>query len=92
MIRGNNDAKISHPGPGDGLYVNYLALDSVTVEYFGKASHAGAAPWEGINAVDAMMQAWDNISMLRQQTLTTNRVHGVITNGGKSVCVSLYIP
>ncbi|KAI7882986.1 hypothetical protein K492DRAFT_205689 [Lichtheimia hyalospora FSU 10163] len=80
-------AMMIHPGPGDGLYVNYLALDSLTVEYFGKASHAGASPWEGINAVDAMMQAWDNISMLRQQTLTTNRIHGVITNGGKSANV-----
>ncbi|CDH51189.1 aminoacylase 1-like protein 2 [Lichtheimia corymbifera JMRC:FSU:9682] len=80
-------AMMIHPGPGDGLYVNYLALDSVTVEYFGKASHAGQAPWDGINAVDAMMQAWDNVSMLRQQTLTTNRIHGIITNGGKSANV-----
>lgn len=64
-----------------------LAIDTVTVEYFGRAAHAGATPWEGINAVDAMMQAWDNISMLRQQTLTTNRIHGIITDGGKSVSV-----
>lgn len=67
-----------------------LAIDTVTVEYFGRAAHAGATPWEGINAVDAMMQAWDNISMLRQQTLTTNRIHGIITDGGKSVSVHAF--
>lgn len=50
-----------------------LALDSLDVEFFGKASHAGMAPWEGINALDALMQAFDNIGMLRQQTLPTNR-------------------
>lgn len=50
-----------------------LARDEMKVEFFGKASHAGAAPWEGINAVDALMQGWDNMSMLRQQTLPTNR-------------------
>lgn len=57
----------------DGVYAHSLALHSFTVEYFGRAAHAGATPWEGINAVDALMQAWDNISMLRQQTLPTNR-------------------
>ncbi|CDS10946.1 hypothetical protein LRAMOSA03211 [Lichtheimia ramosa] len=80
-------AMMIHPGPGDGLYMKCLAIDTVTVEYFGRAAHAGATPWEGINAVDAMMQAWDNISMLRQQTLTTNRIHGIITDGGKSANV-----
>ena len=50
-----------------------LARDEMKVEFFGKAAHAGAAPWEGINAVDAIMQGWDNMSMLRQQTQPTNR-------------------
>jgi metal-dependent amidase/aminoacylase/carboxypeptidase family protein len=50
-----------------------LALDSCHIEFFGKASHAGQAPWMGINALDAIMQAFDNVAMLRQQTLPTNR-------------------
>ena len=50
-----------------------LALDSVQIEFFGRAAHAGMAPWEGINALDAMMQGLNNMAMLRQQTLTTNR-------------------
>ena len=62
-----------HPAPASGVYVKCLALDSCTVEYFGRQSHAGAAPWDGINAVDALMQGFDNIAMMRQQTLTSNR-------------------
>lgn len=66
-------AMMLHPGPASGCFSNYLALDSVTVEYFGRQSHAGASPWDGINAVDALMQGFDNIGMMRQQTLPTNR-------------------
>jgi metal-dependent amidase/aminoacylase/carboxypeptidase family protein len=50
-----------------------LALDSLDVEYFGKSSHAGMAPWNGINAVDALMQGFDNVGLLRQQLLPTDR-------------------
>ena len=63
-----------HPYPYDVNYCNMLALDIAIIEFFGKASHAGMKPWEGINALDAFMQGWNNMSMLRQQTLTTNRL------------------
>lgn len=79
-----------HPGPGDGLYVQCLALDSFTVEFFGRQSHAGASPWEGVNALDALMQGFDNVAMLRQQTLTSNRYSN--EQGGESigvVCLNL---
>ncbi|KAI7864591.1 hypothetical protein BDF14DRAFT_1731888 [Spinellus fusiger] len=76
-----------HPFSRDGMYLGYFALDKLTVEFFGRASHAGMAPWDGINAVDAIMQGWDNLSMLRQQMLPTNRIHGIITEGGKSANV-----
>ncbi|RIB25140.1 hypothetical protein C2G38_2013116 [Gigaspora rosea] len=42
------------------------------------------APWEGINALDAIVLAYNNIGLLRQQNLPTNRVHGIITNGGSA--------
>lgn len=55
-----------------------LALDQLDVEFFGKASHAGMAPWQGVNALDALMQGWNNMSMLRQQTLPTNRYTSIL--------------
>ncbi|ORX48863.1 hypothetical protein DM01DRAFT_1326141 [Hesseltinella vesiculosa] len=80
-------AMMLHPFALDGLYARMLALDTLVVEFFGRASHAGMAPWNGVNAVDAIMQGFDNLAMLRQQLLTSNRVHGIITNGGKAANV-----
>ncbi|EEC10274.1 conserved hypothetical protein, partial [Ixodes scapularis] len=43
------------------------ALGQLLVTYDGKPAHAGGAPWDGINALDAAMGAYVNVSMLRQQ-------------------------
>ncbi|KAJ5151959.1 hypothetical protein N7492_010254 [Penicillium capsulatum] len=61
----------------------FLANDKVAATFIGKPAHAAAAPWEGINALDAVVSAYVNISMLRQQILPSQRVHGVIKNGGE---------
>ena len=37
------------------------------MKYNGKASHAAAFPWEGVNALDAAVMAYQNISVLKQQ-------------------------
>jgi len=60
----------------------FLANDKVKVTFIGKPAHAAAAPWEGINALDAVVSAYVNISVLRQQILPSQRIHGVITQGG----------
>ncbi|CAJ0747646.1 351_t:CDS:10, partial [Entrophospora sp. SA101] len=57
-----------HPGTIDAAFANFLALRAVSVEYFGKNAHAS-----GINALDALISAYNNISLLRQQILPTNR-------------------
>ena len=54
----------------------------VDITYKGKASHAAAFPWEGINALDAAVMTYQSVSVLRQQMKPSWRVHGVITNGG----------
>jgi len=40
---------MSHPGRGDSVYSTILSVGGCKVEYFGKASHASASPWEGKN-------------------------------------------
>ena len=59
--------------PFDGCFCQFLAIESCEVEYFGKPAHAAGLPWEGINALDAMVLAYNNIGLLRQQILPTNR-------------------
>jgi metal-dependent amidase/aminoacylase/carboxypeptidase family protein len=41
------------------------------------------APWQGINALDAVVQAYNGISALRQQIKPYERIYGVISDGGK---------
>ncbi|KAF9391937.1 hypothetical protein BGX21_011119 [Mortierella sp. AD011] len=73
-----------HGANTDVVYTNFLALDTVEVEFFGKASHASASPWEGINALDAAVLTYTNIGLMRQQMRPDQRVHGIIKDGGKA--------
>lgn len=43
-----------------------------------KSAHAGDAPWEGTNALDAAFLAYSSVAVLRQQIKPDHRVHGVI--------------
>ena len=52
------------------------AIFSCIVKYHGKASHAAAYPWEGVNALDAAVLAYNSLSMLRQQLKPDWRLHG----------------
>ncbi|EEU39634.1 uncharacterized protein NECHADRAFT_82013 [Fusarium vanettenii 77-13-4] len=52
------------------------------VEFRGHAAHAGGEPWNGVNALDAAVAAYSNVSLLRQQIHPDERIHGVIEDGG----------
>ena len=84
-------AMMLHPTGGSSAFVGGagarwlpIAVQSLIVEYHGKNAHAGVSPWEGVNALDAMVMAYTSIGLLRQQLPTTARVHGIITEGGKA--------
>ncbi|KAH8587412.1 hypothetical protein B0O99DRAFT_601664 [Bisporella sp. PMI_857] len=51
--------------------------------FTGKPAHAAASPQDGINALDAAVLAYNGISMLRQQILPAQRIHGIILEGGE---------
>ncbi len=59
-----------------------LGIVRVGFEFTGKAAHASADPWQGVNALDAVIQTFNNVSMLRQQVRPDARMHGIVTNGG----------
>jgi amidohydrolase len=64
------------------LHQDLLGIVRVGFEFRGKAAHASADPWEGVNALDAVIQTFNNVSMLRQQMRPDARVHGIVTHGG----------
>eukprot|EP01050_Picozoa_sp_SAG11_P004303 SAG11_NODE_272_length_11319_cov_9.730481_1_plen_483_part_00 len=75
-------AMMVHPGPGYTLYSGGNAMESVVLTYKGVNSHAAGAPWDGVNALNAVIQAFNNVDAMRQQMKPSWRVHGVIHEGG----------
>jgi amidohydrolase len=77
-------AMMVHPWPTDRLEATCLAVAHFDVEFTGRTAHASAAPWQGVNAGDAMVIAQVALGLLRQQLPPGDQVHGVVTNGGEA--------
>ena len=71
-----------HPFPITLVRPIVTAFHTLKVSYTGKAAHAAAYPWEGVNALDAAVLAYSSIGVLRQQMKPTWRVHSIISNDG----------
>jgi len=73
----------------NALFLNGSSLGFVakTVNFIGKAAHAGGAPHEGINALNAAMASMMCIHAQRETFRDEDkiRVHPIITNGGELV-------
>ena len=77
-------AMMIHPGTRDIVASPALACLSLEVEFFGRAAHAAAYPDEGINALEALILAFNNVNSLRQHVRERSRIHGIITKGGEA--------
>lgn len=75
-------ALLVHPGSRNAPLTGALACLTLQVEFFGKEAHAAAKPEEGINALEAMILAFNSINSLRQHMKDSSRIHGIITHGG----------
>ncbi|KAF1916697.1 hypothetical protein BDU57DRAFT_516940 [Ampelomyces quisqualis] len=81
--KGVDISLISHPSIiNNSPRVRTTAFTRLDVEYFGKAAHAANAPWKGINALDALIIAYNAVSTLRQQTMPSDVIGMNITHGG----------
>ncbi|MFU8796620.1 MAG: M20 family metallopeptidase [Dehalococcoidia bacterium] len=75
-------AMIVHPNSLNIVTMDALACSTLDVEFFGRPAHAAGQPHKGINALEAMIQAFTSINSLRQHIRTDARVHGIIIDGG----------
>ena len=75
-------AMMVHPWPTERLDATCLAVDHFDVIYEGKEAHASAAPWEGVNALDALTIAQVAVGLLRQQLRPGDQVHSMVLEGG----------
>ena len=98
LFRDCSFALMAHPYYAYERSGSSMAMDALRFEYRGRSAHAAANPEEGINALDAVIQLFNSINALRQQTASDARIHGVITNGGKApnvipdyACADFYV-
>jgi amidohydrolase len=84
---GVHAAMMVHPWPTERLTGSCLAVAHFDVRYTGREAHASAAPWEGVNAQDALTVAQVAIGLLRQQLPPGDQVHGVVTHSSAAANV-----
>ena len=77
-------AMMVHPSVLNMAIYRTLACLPLEVEFFGKAVHAAIHPAEGVNALEAIILAFNSINSLRQHIKEQARIHGIITNGGEA--------
>lgn len=75
-------AMMVHPSVADVGWAPHIATTRIEVAMHGKAAHAATSPWDGINALDAVVSAYTSVAALRQHMKPGEKVHGIITNGG----------
>ena len=75
-------ALMVHPADADLAAMDVIAVQEVVATYRGEAAHAAAFPHRGRNALDACVLGYMNVAALRQHIRPTERIHGVITDGG----------
>jgi amidohydrolase len=75
-------AMMVHTWPTDWTVPVCLAVSHFDVVFTGRSAHASAAPWEGINAADAMVVSQVALGLLRQQLRHGDQVHGVVLDSG----------
>ncbi|MFI5751769.1 M20 family metallopeptidase [Streptomyces sp. NPDC051644] len=77
-------AMMVHADASDRVGSSSLAIGGWEIAYTGRAAHAAAAPWDGVNALDALTVAQTSIGLLRQQLPRDCMVHGIVTEGGSA--------
>ncbi len=87
VFDGVDAAMIVHPGARNVATTETLACIELDVQFFGKAAHAAAYPERGVNALEAMILAFNAVNSLRQHIKDRARIHGIITHGGEAANV-----
>ena len=80
-------AVMVHPADHDLPTMSAIAIQRLDVTYTGRASHAAAAPWNGVNALDAAVLGYVNVAALRQHIRPDERIHGIFTEAGEQANV-----
>lgn len=82
LFDGLDAALLYHPCDRDHVELHPLASEDVDIVFHGLQAHAALAPWEGRNALDALILLFSSVGLWRQQLRPDTRIHGIIREGG----------
>ena len=88
VFEGVDAAMMIHGFDRTLLHQDLLGVVRVTFEWAGRAAHASVDPWEGTNALDACVETFNAVAMLRQQMRPDCRIHGVVAEGGAAANIT----
>jgi amidohydrolase len=81
-FQGVDVALMAHPAPVEIADPHMFGVEQVTVRYTGVGAHASVAPETAVNALDALVTAYQAVAQLRQHIRRDARLGGVIIRGG----------
>ena len=82
LFDGLDGALLYHPCDRNHAEIAPLASEDVYVTFSGLQSHAASDPWNGKNALDALILLFSSVALWRQQLRPEARVHGIVQEGG----------
>ena len=88
LFDGVDAAMGAHPGTVEAVCPTVegsgqaLACQAVRIDFHGQSAHAAADPYNGVNALNALIETFNGINALRQHVRADARLHGIITDGG----------
>jgi len=83
-FEGVDASMMVHPAGVDLVTMPCIALGECIARYHGQSAHASSMPERGVNALDALVLAYQSIAALRQHIRPSERIHGIITDGGQA--------
>lgn len=75
-------AMMFHPGSQHVPEISTLALDALEFTFLGRPAHSVAAVQYGVNALDALIDFFNNVNTLKKRIPEDARINGIITEGG----------
>ena len=79
---GYDAAMMLHPSNLTCIAPDITSIGVYDITFTGRTAHCGAAPFDGINALDAVVLMYDAVSMMRQQMRDGTRIAGIVLEGG----------
>ncbi len=74
-----------HPATREGVTSINMLAQNLFFTFTGVPAHTTAAPWEGRNALDAVIATFNAVNALRQQLHPDLRITGIITEGPTTI-------